>query len=86
MLPMKKLALAALTLATLATPLLACPGHDEAPKTAEKDQPVRTADKDKKATEPAKKTETPAKDQKAADAKAKPTTTDAKKPDKVSLK
>ena len=48
---MKKLAAAVVSLAFVATPVLACPGHEEAPsevKTADKDKaPAKTADKDK---------------------------------------
>ena len=86
MLVMKKLALALATLAAAAAPVVACPGHEDAQKTAEKDQPVRTADKDKKAAEPAteKKTEAPKKADQKADQKTGKA--DPKKPDKVSTR
>jgi len=85
---MKKLAVAIVALALAATPVLACPGHEEAPsevKTAEKAKDTskeKTADKDKaKADDKAKAKDT----QKPADNKtAKPA--DPKKPDKVSAK
>jgi len=85
---MKKLAVAIVALALAATPVLACPGHEEAPsevKTAEKAKDTskeKTADKDKaKADAKAKAKDT----QKPADNKtAKPA--DPKKPDKVSAK
>lgn len=82
---MKKLAIAIVSLAIAATPVLACPGHEEAPsevKTADKDKaPAKTADKAKDTD----KAKPPAKDQKPADNKtAKPA--DPKKPDKVSSK
>ena len=85
---MKKLAVAIVTLAFAATPVLACPGHEEAPsevKTADKDKaPAKTADKAKDADK-AKPAPAPAKDQKPTDTKtAKPA--DPKKPDKVSSK
>jgi len=83
---MKKLAAAVVSLAFVATPVLACPGHEEAPsevKTADKDKaPAKTADKDKaKDADKAK----PADPKKPTDNKtAKPA--DPKKPDKVSSK
>lgn len=58
---MKKLSIVAAALSlSIATPVFACPGHDEAPRTAEKakseakpdkakDAPVKTADKAKPA-------------------------------------
>ena len=80
---MKKLVLAFASVALLATPVLACPHHEEttAPKTAEKDQKeAPKADKAKEA--PAK--EAPAKDT-AKTAKPAEKTTE-KKPDKVSAR
>ena len=69
----------AVTLAAFATPVLACPGHDEAaPKTAETTQPLQTADKTKA---PAKKVEpTKATSDDKAQAKKQPAASDAKKP------
>jgi hypothetical protein len=83
---MKKLSIiiAAGSLA-LATPVFACPGHDDsgAPKTAEK-----TPSKDEKGTtDKAKESpKAPAKDTSTAKAPAKQQPKDTKKPDKVSQK
>lgn len=81
---MKKLSIiiAAGTLA-LATPVFACPGHDDsaAPKTAEKAPAKDTKGTTEKA--PAKDAKAPAKDTSTAKAPAPAPT---KKPDKVSQK
>jgi hypothetical protein len=85
---MKKLAVAIAALALAATPVLACPGHEESPsevKTAEKQKDTskeKTADQSKaKADDNAKAKDT----QKPADNKtAKPA--EKKAPDKVSAK
>ncbi len=79
---MKKLALAAIAsfvaLGSLAAPAAACPGHDsDTPKTAEKDQAPKTADKAKEQKPDLKKAD----DSKKTDDAKK---TEAKKPDKVS--
>jgi len=77
---MKKLAIAIVSLAFAATPVLACPGHEDEVKTTEKEKaPPKTAEQPKEKQAPAKDTQKPA-DNKTA----KPA--DPKKPDKVSSK
>lgn len=86
---MKKLAVALVSIAIAATPVLACPGHEESPsevKTADKAKDTSKDAKEKTADKPKDTDKSKAKDtQKPADNKtAKPA--DPKKPDKVSTK